>query len=126
MCCLIDHSPLEDPTGRIKTLETENRFQTPMLSAPCSIPTGCCWFLLQANPFTAICAQYCLRKKALKGDMTKYVCFQGYINCCCISPGNMGERDCPDLCLCIESCLCNGLALSSTRAYVQDAYQVSS
>ena len=34
--------------------------------------------------------------------------------------------DCPDLCLCLESCCCNSLALSGTRAYVMDQYQLSS
>ena len=36
------------------------------------------------------------------------------------------EKDCPDLCLCFESCCCNSLALSGTRAYVMDEYQLSS
>jgi len=127
MCCIISDEPIQDPSGRIKTAETQIKFQTGMIDAPCShCPTGCLWFLAQANPFTCICAQYFLRRKALKGDMTKYVCFQGYISCCCIQPGNMCERDCPDLCLCIESCLCNSFALSGTRNYVMDQYQLSS
>ena len=72
------------------------------------------------------CWQYMLRKKVLENDMSKYVCCQGYINCCCFKAGACGEESCPDLCLCIESCLCNGFAVSASRMYVMDKYQLSS
>jgi hypothetical protein len=73
-----------------------------------------------------IFAQYALRRKVLNDDMTKYQCCQGYINCCCFKAGMCGEENCPDLCLCIEACLCNGFAVSSSRMYVMDMYQLSS
>lgn len=67
---------------------------------------------------TCTCTQYALRVKALEGDMTKYSCFQGYFNCCCFRAGSCGEQSCPELCLCFESCCCNSLAISATRAMV--------
>jgi hypothetical protein len=68
-----------------------------------------------------------LRKKALKGDMTKYICCQGfYPKCCCFEPGNCGEQSCPELCLFTESCCCNGAAISSTRAFVATKYGLHS
>lgn len=58
--------------------------------------------------------------------MTKYVCCQGYLNICCFQAGIVGEESCPDLCLCLEACLCNGFAVSASRMYVMDKYQLSS
>lgn len=58
--------------------------------------------------------------------MTRYQCCQGYVNMCCFKAGTCGEESCPNLCLCIESCICNGCAVSSTRIYVMDRYQLSS
>ena len=58
--------------------------------------------------------------------MSRYVCCQGYINCCCFKAGSLGESSCPDLCLCLEAFLCNGCAVSASRLYVMDKYQLSS
>ena len=58
--------------------------------------------------------------------MSKYVCFQGYFNCCCIKGGCVGEENCPDLCLCLESLFCNCLAISASRAYVMDKFNLAS
>ena len=80
----------------------------------------CCYFR-QFIPLTCTCTQYALRVKALEGDMTKYSCFQGYFNCCCFRAGSCGEQSCPELCLCFESCCCNSLAVSATRAMVTSA-----
>jgi hypothetical protein len=57
--------------------------------------------------------------------MTQYQCCQGYINICCFKAGMCGEENCPDLCLCVESCLCNCFAVSASRMYVMDKYQLS-
>jgi hypothetical protein len=62
----------------------------------------------------------------LDGDMTKYVCCQGYFNICCFKAGACGEESCPDACLCLEAFLCNSLAVSSSRMYVMDKYELSS
>jgi len=73
------------------------------------------------------CAQYALRVKVLEGDMTRYSCFQGYFDCCCcIRAGSMGESSCPELCLCLEACCCNSLAVSASRALVMDQYDIMS
>jgi len=38
----------------------------------------------------------------------------------------MGEQSCPDLCLCIEAHCCNGFAVSASRTYIQEKYQLQS
>ena len=64
--------------------------------------------------------------------MSKYVCCQGYVvcpcNCCrmCFHPGSCGERSCPRLCLCVESCCFNGFAVSTNRLHIQQKYNLSS
>jgi len=67
-----------------------------------------------------------LRKKVLRGDMTKYKCCQGYYNCCCFRGGEMGEKDCPDLCLCLEAFCCQNLSLSASRMHVMDEKNLQS
>jgi hypothetical protein len=98
-----------------------------MLDAPCA--GGCStwgWCCLQFWPCTCCCAQYFLRKRVLENDMSKYVCCQGYINICQFRAGSCGEQQCPSFCLCVESCLCNGCAVSASRMVVMDRYQLSS
>ena len=84
----------------------------------CLVFSSCNYDFRQFIPMTCTCTQYALRVKALEGDMTKYSCFQGYFNCCCFRAGTCGEQSCPELCLCFESCCCNSLAISATRAMV--------
>lgn len=116
-----------DSRGRYKTWNGENVFQTSMMNAPCvNFPMSCCWCMGQFIPLTCTCTQYALRVKALEGDMTKYSCFQGYFNCCCFRAGSCGEQSCPELCLCFESCCCNSLAVSATRAMVMDQFDLQS
>jgi len=98
-----------------------------MLDAPCVDGMNSFgWFCFQCMGCSSCCTQYALRRKVLDDDMTKYQCCQGYINCCCFKAGMCGEENCPDLCLCIESCLCNGFAVSASRMYIMDKYQLSS
>ena len=55
------------------------------------------------------------------------VCTEGYFDCCCcIRAGSMGESSCPELCLCLEACCCNSLAVSASRALVMDQYDIMS
>lgn len=127
MCCCLSGEPVEDTTGRYKTHQGSNTFQTGMCGAPCaSCPKSCCWFLGQFIPCTAGCTQCCLRKKVLHNDMTKYSCFQGYGGFCCIQAGTCGEQNCPDFCLCLESFCCNCIAVSASRMYVMEKYDLSS
>ena len=58
--------------------------------------------------------------------MSKYICCQGYLNCCCFKAGECCEESCPDCCLCLEALLCNSCAVSASRLYVMDKYQLSS
>jgi len=92
-------------------------------------PGGICcvpWFCGQFIPLTCGCTQYCLRKKVLQDDMSKYICCQGYNDCCCIKAGSCCESTCPDLCMCIEGCCCNSCAVSASRIYVMERYDLSS
>ena len=58
--------------------------------------------------------------------MSRYTCCQGYFNCCCFKSGSLGEETCPTACLCLEAFLCSNLAVSASRMYVMDKYQLSS
>jgi len=87
-----------------------------------------CWCCGQfLTPFSG-CTQYFLRRKVLNYDMTKYACFQGQFTFCCgaIQAGACGEENCPDCCLCFEACCCNCFAVSASRMYVMERYDLSS
>ncbi|CAM9190063.1 unnamed protein product, partial [Ectocarpus fasciculatus] len=70
------------------------------------------------------CATYYSRYRVLDGDMSRYTCCQGYLNCACFKAGTMGESSCPEVCLALESCLCLGPAMSSSRLLVMDTYSL--
>lgn len=53
-------------------------------------------------------------------------CSEGYLNCLCFRAGSCGEHQCPDFCLCAEACCCNALAMSATRMYVMEKYDLGS
>jgi hypothetical protein len=114
MCMLCDLS--EEEKKKTPRYDNPNAFKTNLCSAPINNP--CCCVL---SFFFLPCAVYKVRVDALKGDMSRYVCCQGYIGkCCCFNPGHMGEQNCPAFCLCIESFCCTGLSVSSTRNLVMD------
>lgn len=119
---------MQDTTGVRKTYDTQSKFTVSMMNAPCAAcPSSGFWFCCQFLPMTMACTQYKLRSKLLKGDMSQYQCFQGqFVVCCCIKAGACGEQSCPELCLCAESCFCNGYALSATRYVVMEKYGLSS
>lgn len=130
MCCCLSGDPVEDSKGRIKTFSPDGRvkFQTDMMNAPCvDCPNSCFWCFGQFVPFTMGITQYCLRKKVLEDDMKKYSCFQGYYTiCCCIKAGSCNEDSCPDLCAFFEGCCCNCVAISASRAYTMEKYNLMS
>jgi hypothetical protein len=100
-----------------------------MLHAPIAdCPYSCFWFTCQFFPATFVCTQMMLRNKFLEGDMSKYMCFQGVFGekFCCVSAGNCGEKDCPQLCLFCESLCCNACALSATRIATMQKYDLRS
>ena len=51
---------------------------------------------------------------------------EGYFDVCCIKAGTCGEASCPELCLFCESCVCNCIAVSASRTYVMEKYDLSS
>ncbi len=97
-----------------------------MFWAPCAeCPYSCFWFMGQFLPATCGITQFCLRRKALENDLSKYRCFQGqFIVCCCIKADACCEESCPCLCLCIEAHLCNAMAISATRMFVMEKYDL--
>ncbi len=59
--------------------------------------------------------------------MEEYKCCQGYYPwaaSCGLVPGEMGERSCPALCLCLEATCCFTCAVSATRYYIMDKYRI--
>eukprot|EP00736_Rhodelphis_marinus_P005417 Rmarinus@m.11427 len=103
-----------------------NEFKVTMMKAPCEEPGIFC-----AAALCAPCMACHTRKKVLDGDLSKYTCCQGYMDCamgpCKFTAGETcHEKDCPEMCLCLESCCCLGLSVSSTRNYVMDQRQLHS
>lgn len=90
------------------------------------MPYSLCWCMGQYCPLTMGCTQYALRKKILRDNMSQYQCFQGYYNICCIRGGTCQEEKCPDFCLFMEGCCCNCIAVSASRTYVMEKYNLSS
>ena len=72
------------------------------------------------------CCAFATRMKVLDGEMTKYRCCQGYADCLCFKAGNCCETICPYPCLCLESFLCIGPSVSSSRIYVMDQFELTS
>lgn len=77
MCCIISGEPTEDPTGRLKTFQSNKKFQKSMMDAPCADGyKSIGWFCGQFFPCTCGITQYLLRKKILHNEMDKYSCFR--------------------------------------------------
>jgi hypothetical protein len=89
---------------------------------------ACC---IGTLPCCVPCVQYKLREEVLVKvgggfNGQTYLCGQGYYpNCCCFKPGQMGEKDNPELCLFCEACCCPGMAASASRFVVMDHYQLT-
>jgi len=122
-CCCVSGTPVEDVTGKMRVFEGD-KFQVDMLNAPFTNCYSFLWCCGQMTPGTCCITQYCLRRKVLNGDLSKYSCFQGYMNCCCVRSGMCCEHSCPELCLCCESFCCNSLAVSASRMYVMEKYDL--
>ena len=116
-CCLLffDESPVDGG----ERAGFGRAWRTGMRDAGCNEPICCC-----AGMLLPWCTQYHLRKEALGGDMSQYVCCQGYFDCCCFTAGSFGERDSPECCLCVESFCCVHFATQATRFYVMDTRQI--
>ena len=82
-------------------------------------PVCCCTYLLPC------CAAYYTRHRVLDGDMSRYVCCQGYFDNFCFRSGSTcREKDCPHFCLGCESLCCVGPSMSSSRIFVSDMYDL--
>jgi len=66
-----------------------------------------------------------LGHKALEGNMDAYICCQGYYDRMCWKAGSVGDQGNP-CCLAIEGFCCMSCALSATRMYVMDKYDLQS
>merc|ERR1712151_1053195 len=121
MCILDERKYKETQPMGMKYGNNPNTFATNLCNAPCQNP-GCCCIAFCCP----LCAVYTMRTKVLEGDMSRYICCQGYYGpCCCFKPGRMGEQSMPECCLCCEACCCIGLSMSATRMVVMDAKQLT-
>mmetsp|Transcript_19404 Transcript_19404/g.41883 ORF Transcript_19404/g.41883 Transcript_19404/m.41883 type:complete len:214 (+) Transcript_19404:119-760(+) len=100
-----------------------NKFDITMCQAPCK---ECpCW---ATSMICLPCAQVHMRKKALNhinpgSGWSNYMCCQGMFGgCCCLQPGDCCESSCPVPCMCLEACLCPGLATSVNSMLIRQQY----
>jgi hypothetical protein len=90
-------------------------WETDLLGATGAAPGYCCFSM-----WCTCCASYQLRKRALHGDMTRYLCCGGFLPC----SGRCGEAKCPEFCLGVETILCFAQSVASTRWMIQDEMQL--
>ena len=62
------------------------------------------------------CMSYALRRRTLRGDMSRYLCCGGAFPC----SGHCGESQAPELCLACEICWCFPSSVAVTRFMLQD------
>jgi hypothetical protein len=73
------------------------------------------------------CFAFHTRYEILQGDMTRYSCCQGYMDNACFRAGQFGEQSTswsPYVCLALESSICLGPSVSSSRMHVSDLYNL--
>ena len=131
MCLLCFSSePLspEDMQGKYGTayapfINERTMYDVTMCGAPCAEPG--CWCV---SMFCIPCAQFKMRHKVLNhlqpaSGWSNYKCCQGYFGgCCCLQPGNLGDSACPVPCMCLEACLCPGVAASVNSMMIRERY----
>eukprot|EP00035_Acanthoeca_spectabilis_P021593 m.439054 g.439054 ORF g.439054 m.439054 type:complete len:504 (+) comp18327_c0_seq1:128-1639(+) len=115
-----------------------NQWDHFMVYAPCQHCCYCC-----TSYICMPCALFNLRKRLLDNDMSRYTCCQGFYDgpyCCAafcpgqpftLKAGTHGEKDNPNLCLCLEThcCLCCSFYASrhfmrEERAYAMDPTEI--
>ena len=101
-------------------------FDLSLCQVPCSSACPCC-----VTTMLCYCpAQVWMRHRVLNhvqpgSGWSNYKCCQGYFGgCCCLQPGQMGEETCPVPCMCLESCLCPGLAVSASSIVLREHYSL--
>jgi hypothetical protein len=92
-----------------------NSWATDLMGAPCRNP-GFCLYAACCN----VCVAYSQRKEIMFNDLTNYTCCNGGM---CIS-GRLGEKSCPEFCLCIEAFCCFPSAVATNRFMIQDEMRV--
>jgi hypothetical protein len=108
-----------------KYANNSSKFDISLCETPCKSP--CCWLASMA----CLCpAQIHLRYKALNhvepnSGWKNYMCCQGYFGgCCCVQPGQIGDKTCPVPCMCLEAFLCPGLAVSASANVIREEYSL--
>ncbi|KAJ1457881.1 hypothetical protein M885DRAFT_437377 [Pelagophyceae sp. CCMP2097] len=117
MClCFFSGDPVEGDSraGRL------TMFKAGMMKAPCKDPG---MFCLSFICFP--CVNCYIRSQALEDKMENYQCCQGYYDCMCFKAGTMGDQG-SVACLLCEGCCCHACAVSSTRNYLMDKYDLAS
>lgn len=119
VCCLLCFS--DEPHEDDMRGNRPEMFQIRMIDAPCKEPLHCC-----TTYFCTPCSTYYVRQTVLGGTLENYSCCQGYMDNQCFKAGKCGETSCPQLCLCLESFLCLGPSMSSSRMFMMDKYDLAS
>merc|ERR1711916_122272 len=81
-----------------------------LLKAPCQSPMLFCFGCL-CGP----CAIGRQRYDLIEGDFEKYSCCQGLMGEKCTGYLDKCTGPCPQVCCCLESCCCTGMAVSGNR-----------
>lgn len=119
VCCLLCFS--SDAVDNDPRSMRSNKFQVSLMETIIRGQPCCC-----ISCFCPLCAAYSSRITVLDGNMTKYSCCQGYMNCCCLKAGSCGESTCPHCCLFCEVFCCLGPSMSASRLYMMDKYNLAS
>jgi hypothetical protein len=121
-CCFLcfDESPIPG-TDRIDNPYT---FKTSMARAVIADP--CCCLVSLVCPMPTACYN---RYLALDKNLEEYKCCQAYyaparLRPCGWKPGEMGEKSCPHVCMCLEAGCFFTCMVSATRHYVMDKYRI--
>ena len=94
-------------------------WETGLQNSCCASPLFCCCGLFCPGPSACY-----LRKEVLGGNMAEYSCCQGYFDCCCFRAGQVGEEQCPEVYLCVESFCCTHFATQANRFYMMDTRDI--
>ncbi len=109
--------------------ESSIHFKVKLCSSPNMQPCCC-----MSSALCCPCAQYNTRYKALNhiepgSGWSNYTCWQGKssdnVAFCCIKPGKMGEKSCPQCCMCIEGCCFPEAAARATQGMIMKHYSLA-
>jgi len=100
-----------------------NRYNVTLCQAPCHEP--CCWLgsMICFCPAVIYMRHEALNHVSPGSGWSNYKCCQGYFGgCCCFQPGSMCEENCPCPCMCLESFLFPGMAVTSNSFIIREEY----